>query len=98
MATTMVIESLSRKLKVIEATEEIKISFQMDEPQICSAQSWAALCEKGVDVLEGVQHRVIKMTKGLEHLLYKERLREMGLFMQGREGSGGSYSCVYICV
>lgn len=98
MATTMVIESLSRKLKVLEAAEEIKISFQMNEPQICSAQSWAALYKKGVDVLEGVQHRVVRMTKGLEHLLYKERLREMGLFMQGREGSGGSYSCVYICV
>lgn len=48
----MVIESLSRKLKVTEATEEMKISFQTDEHLICSAQSWAALYEKDMDILE----------------------------------------------
>ncbi|KAJ7400378.1 hypothetical protein BTVI_106113 [Pitangus sulphuratus] len=35
---------------------------------------------KGVNLLERVQRRVMKMLGGLEHLLYEDRLRELGLF------------------
>ena len=43
-------------------------------------QIWSPQYKNHREVLERVQSRATKMIKGLQHLSYKDRLRELGLF------------------
>jgi len=41
---------------------------------------WSSQYRGDVDLLEHIQRRAIKIIQEVEHLPYKERLRELGLF------------------
>ncbi|KAK4813058.1 hypothetical protein QYF61_007560, partial [Mycteria americana] len=55
--------------------------------------------KRDVDILERVQRRAMKMIRGLVHLSYEERLRELGTVQPAKEKAGRgveSYQCVQI--
>lgn len=63
--------------------------------QKCFVQFWAPGFRKDKKLLERVQWRPMEIIRGLNHLSYEERLRQLGQFSPEKT-KRGSYKCIQI--
>ena len=62
-----------------ERERVVPLPFVRPQLEYC-VQAWDPQYRKHMELLECIHRWAMKMTRGLEHLFYEERLRELGLF------------------
>ncbi|PKU46021.1 hypothetical protein llap_3683 [Limosa lapponica baueri] len=58
-------------------------------------QLWGLQHKKDMDALKWVQRKAMKVIKGVEHLSYEDRLRELGLFSLEKRRLQGDLIAVF---
>jgi len=61
-------------------------------------QAWGLQYRKDVELLERVQRKTTKTIRGLEHISYEERLRELGVFRQEKRRLRGDLIVAFQCL
>ncbi|KAJ7401628.1 hypothetical protein BTVI_93949 [Pitangus sulphuratus] len=64
----------------------------------CCIQLWCPQREKDMELLKQVQRRNKRLMRGLEHLLYQDRLRKLGLFSLEKRRMFGDLVATFQCL
>ena len=67
-------------IKSSMASRSREVILPLYSALVSCVQLWSPQHKKDMDLLERVQRRATKVIRGMEHPLYQERLRDLGLF------------------